>query len=180
MHLQMPHRLVRLGNAQLLQIFEAQEFRNAVTHGLHSVCGRIDITPWSRSGDLDVAELGLLNIAVHSTTASLLGLRDRCINAMRSLSIVEPGAEGTHGRGFPRYTLCAGSIGAADTKALDAVIRSISAASLVNAAAISVLIGTPIVNLNQARPARDLKLFRLSLFGLRRGDISDRAVLLRS
>src|ERR1700722_3627144 len=41
------------------------------------------ISPWSRSGDLDVAELGLLNIAVHSTTASLLRLRDRCINAMR-------------------------------------------------------------------------------------------------
>jgi hypothetical protein len=43
------------------------------------------ISPSSRSGDLDVAELGLLNIAVHSTTAPLLRLRNRRINAMRTL-----------------------------------------------------------------------------------------------
>jgi hypothetical protein len=65
------------------------------------------ISPWSRSGDLDVAELGLLNIAVHSTTASLLRLRDRCINAMRTLSIVEPDAEG-NARSLlsPLHTVC--------------------------------------------------------------------------
>ena len=99
-------------------------------------CGRIEylhgpdpgIWMWPNWG---TQHRGSLNDSV------TLRLRDRWINAMRSLSIVEPCAEGMPGRGFPRYTLCAGSIGAADTKALDAVLRLISAASLVNAAAIS-------------------------------------------
>ena len=36
MNLHVPHRLVRLGNPPLLQIFEAQEFRNAITHTKNS------------------------------------------------------------------------------------------------------------------------------------------------
>ena len=99
MNLHMPHRLVRLGNPQLLEIFEAKEFserRSSYPLLLVAACGRTH-------------HRCSLNDSV------TLRLSDRWINAMRSLSI-EPCAEGMPGRGFPRYTLCAGSFGAADTK----------------------------------------------------------------
>jgi hypothetical protein len=62
------------------------------------------ISPWSRSGDLDVAELGLLNIAVHSTTALLANVATVALIGR---------AGGCSVAAF--YLLSAGPLGMADT-----------------------------------------------------------------